>query len=210
MIFEQIPSGGDRNFGYILACEETRLAAVVDPSPDPLACAARVDALGLTVRFVLNTHSHYDHASGNAHFQRAHRALVVAYDDPADRRVEDGDIIDLGRSSLRVFHTPGHTPDSICILAGKRLITGDTLFVGKVGGTYSREEARVEFESLKRLMTLPDEIEVWPGHDVGVRPSSTIGEEKTTNPFCLRLNDFSDFFWLKENWAAYKKEHGIR
>ena len=88
-------------------------------------------------------------------------------------------------------------------------MTGDTLFVGKVGGTSTREQALVEFESLKKLMALSPDIHVWPGHNYGVRPTSTIGEELESNPFILRLNNFDDFFWLKQNWAAYKLEHGI-
>ena len=111
---------------------------------------------------------------------------------------------------MSFIHTPGHSPDSMCVLVNNNLVSGDTLFVGKVGGTASPEEARVEFESLKRLMVLEDSINVWPGHDYGVRPSSTIGEERQTNPFCLRLNNFDDFLWLKVNWLAYKEEHNIK
>ncbi|MBN1504112.1 MAG: hypothetical protein JW952_03525 [Candidatus Eisenbacteria bacterium] len=91
-----------------------------------------------------------------------------------------------------------------------RLLTGDTLFVGKVGGTDFGEGARLEYESLQRkLMTLPDSTEVWPGHNYGGRPHSTVGEEKPTNPFLLRTN-LSDFIKLKKNWLEYKRLHGIR
>ena len=100
--------------------------------------------------------------------------------------------------------------DSMCVLVDKELVTGDTLFVGKVGGTYSRRDAEVEFASLKKLLELADDIRVWPGHNYGVKPTSTIGEERQTNPFLLRIGDFEAFFWLKENWAAYKLEHGIK
>ena len=90
-----------------------------------------------------------------------------------------------------------------------KLITGDTLFVGKVGGTDYGEEARREYESLHRkLLTLPAETEVWPGHDVGVAPSSTIGHERRTNPFLLRRS-FDEFVELKCSWLEYKREHGI-
>ena len=99
--------------------------------------------------------------------------------------------------------------DSICVLAEKELMAGDTLFVGKVGGTGTRASAEVEFESLKMLMELEPDVRVWPGHNYGVRPTSTIGEELKTNPFILRLNNFEDFMWLKDNWADYKIEHGI-
>ena len=88
-------------------------------------------------------------------------------------------------------------------------MTGDTLFVGKVGGTDFKEGARTQYASLhEKLMILPDDTEVWPGHDVGVAPSSTIGHERETNPFLLRKN-FEEFVDLKRNWVAYKKEHGI-
>ncbi|MCK5222789.1 MAG: MBL fold metallo-hydrolase, partial [Candidatus Aminicenantes bacterium] len=111
---------------------------------------------------------------------------------------------------VEFIHTPGHTPDSVCIKAGDNLITGDTLFVGKVGGTYSEEEAKEEFMSLAKLISLPGHIKVWPGHNYGTAPSSTIMNEKETNPFIQRLKNFNDFLWLKQNWAVYKVEHGIK
>jgi glyoxylase-like metal-dependent hydrolase (beta-lactamase superfamily II) len=90
-----------------------------------------------------------------------------------------------------------------------QLFTGDTLFVGKVGGTGYGDDAREEYDSLhQKLMTLPDDTVVWPGHDYGVAPQSTIGHEKETNPFILRP-DFQSFVELKRNWLAYKAEHGI-
>ena len=87
-------------------------------------------------------------------------------------------------------------------------MTGDTLFVGKVGGTDFGKGARQEYDSLKKLMKLDDDIEVYPGHNFGVKPSSTIGHERTTNPFIL-THSFESFVELKQNWLAYKKEHGI-
>jgi glyoxylase-like metal-dependent hydrolase (beta-lactamase superfamily II) len=211
MIFEQILSGGDRNYGYLVACENTKQAAVIDPSPDPRSCYRRAEELGLTVKYVINTHTHYDHTGGNAFFQREVGAQLVTYKTASsgDVKVGEGDTLALGDVTLSFIHTPGHTPESMCVLAGKDLATGDTLFVGKVGGTYGRKDAETEFASLKKLMELDDDVRVWPGHNYGVRPTSTIGEEKKNNPFILRLNKFDDFFWLKENWAAYKLEHGI-
>jgi len=124
-------------------------------------------------------------------------------------RVDDGDTLELGSLTLTVIHTPGHTDDSICILGGDKLVTGDTLFVGKVGGTDFGEAARKEYNSLhKKLMTLDDNIEVCPGHDYGVAPTSTIGHERKTNPFILR-DSFESFVELKRNWLQYKTDHGI-
>lgn len=211
MIFEQIPSGGDRNYGYLVGCEDTKQAALLDPAPDPDPCDKRVEELGLTVVYVINTHTHYDHSSGNKHFQNKYRAQVVTHQTAhyGNIRVNDRDTLKVGSITLEFFYTPGHTMDSICVLAEKELMAGDTLFVGKIGGTSTRASAEVEFESLKMLMELDPDIRVWPGHNYGVRPSSTIGEELKTNPFILRLNNFEDFMWLKDNWADYKIEHGI-
>ena len=210
MIFQQIPSGGDRNYGYVVGCEETGKAAVVDPSPDPHPCYDKIKELGLEAVYVINTHSHYDHAGGNAFFKKKSKARVVGCGSGSDLTVADGDSLELGQLTLKFIHTPGHTMDSMCVLVDKELVSGDTLFVGKVGGTYSRRDAEVEFESLKKLLDLADDIRVWPGHNYGVKPTSTIGEERQTNPFLLRIGDFEEFFWLKENWAAYKLEHGIK
>ncbi|MBT4484431.1 MAG: hypothetical protein HOC71_12230 [Candidatus Latescibacteria bacterium] len=89
-------------------------------------------------------------------------------------------------------------------------MTGDTLFVGKVGGTGLGNDARDEYRSLhEKLIPLPEDTRVWPGHDYGVRPSSTIGEELRENPFILR-NSLEEFVELKKNWAEYKRKHGIK
>ena len=90
------------------------------------------------------------------------------------------------------------------------MITGDTLFVGKVGGTDLGDSARDEYHSLfDKLLKLPDQTQVWPGHDYGVRPSSTIADERRENPFLL-CSSFEDFVDLKRNWTKYKQEHGIK
>lgn len=210
MIFLQIPSGGDRNYGYLVGCEDTKKAAVIDPSPEPKPCYKQAKKLGLTVEYVINTHTHGDHIGGNRFFKKKGAQLVTHNSVwESDVQVKEGSTLAVGELKLSFIHTPGHTPESMCVLAGNELMTGDTLFVGKVGGTGTRGQAMVEFKSLKKLMELDPEIRVWPGHNYGVRPTSTIGEELKSNPFILRLNSFDDFLWLKQNWAAYKVEHGI-
>ena len=211
MIFEQISSGGDRNYGYLVGCESSLQAAVVDPSPDPLPCWDRIEELNLQLAYIINTHSHADHVGGNAFFRKKSPVPLITHTSVAsgDIRVENGQSLSLGELSLLFFHTPGHTEDSICLQIDRELVTGDTLFVGKVGGTYSTSAAQQEFESLKELMKLDDDIRVWPGHNYGLHPSSTIGQERSSNPFILRLHDFQDFIWLKENWLEYKREHNI-
>ncbi len=211
MIFEQIRVGGDRNFAYLVGDERALMAAAVDPAFSPDAVLERAAAHGFSVTYLINTHSHYDHSGGNSLILARTDAQLVA---GGRGGVSDGAELTLGDVTLGVIHTPGHTADSICILAKERgvagkLITGDTLFVGKVGGTDYGAGARAEYDSIhKKLMILPEETEVWPGHDYGVAPSSTIGHERRTNPFLLR-EGFDDFVDLKRNWLEYKRVHGI-
>ena len=124
--------------------------------------------------------------------------------------------LSLGNLVVEAVSTPGHSPGHFCFLFGGHLVTGDILFCGKVGGTgayFPGSSARQEYDSLQRLLQLPDETIVWPGHDyyggVGQMPHSTIGHEKVHNPF-LTAGGFDGFCELKENWAAYKQEHNIR
>jgi hydroxyacylglutathione hydrolase len=212
MIFEQIRVGGDRNFAYLAGDEGTRTAVVVDPAHNPALVLERAAAHRLEIVYLVNTHGHPDHTNGNATILDRTGAQPLHAGSPA---APDGARLPMGRLTLTVIHTPGHTPDSLCLLVAEpgspgKLITGDTLFVGKVGGTGYGEDARAEYHSLHRkLMPLPDETEVWPGHDYGTAPSSTIGHERRTNPFLLRKS-FEAFVELKVNWLEYKRRHGIR
>jgi len=212
MIFYQIDAGGDRNFSYLIADDDNGRAALFDPPPEAERYTPLIEEHGVTVEHIVLTHGHSDHTWGVDTAKELTGATVVAHgDNPirADVSVGDGDSIQIGTMTLGVIYTPGHSDDSICILAGNKLITGDILFVGKVGGTDFGENARKEYDSLhNKIMTLPDNIEVYPGHNFGVKPSSTIGAEKATNPFLLR-ESFDDFVDLKKNWLQYKKEHGI-
>ena len=219
MIFEQIEIGGDRNFAYLIADPASGRAALVDPGPDPARALKLVEGKGLELCYVINTHGHSDHSGGND-FLRQHSNAKVAVHKlervPKDIELTDGSKLELGGLTLEFIHTPGHSPGSVCLLVGDKLVTGDTLFVGKVGGTgpwFPGSSAKEEWHSLRRLMELEDQVEVWPGHNYygghGVKKSSTIGEERRSNPFVL-CQDFESFCDLKDNWDAYKQEHGIR
>ena len=211
MIFKQIESGGDRNYAYLIASEETKEAALVDPSPDPSKVINMVKEERVEIKYIVNTHSHYDHSAGNNKFGGTKKGRSIIFINCGDDIViKDGETLELGELTLEFIRTPGHTEDSICIKVKDKLITGDTLFVGKVGGTYGEEDSEIEFESLNKLMILPPDTEVWPGHNYGEIPSSTIGFELKNNPFIKRLDDFSNFLWLKQNWPEYKLEHGIK
>ena len=127
-----------------------------------------------------------------------------------DRPLADGEQLELGSVQIRMIHCPGHSADSLAMLVdGTRCLTGDELFVGKIGGTATESMAAEQYRSLhEKLLALDDSVEVYPGHDFGTSPSSTIGRERRTNPFLLQ-ESFEDFWHLKRNWAQYKKEHGI-
>ncbi|MFH1755232.1 MAG: MBL fold metallo-hydrolase [Candidatus Latescibacterota bacterium] len=212
MIFYQIQAGGDRNFAYLIGDADGGRAALFDPPADTSKYASLLDKHELQVEYIILTHGHGDHTCGVASTKKHTGAAVVAHSlNPveADVRVGDDAVLPLGGLELIFIHTPGHTDDSICILCQDKLITGDTLFVGKVGGTGYGEDASQEYHSLHdKLMTLDDAVEVYPGHDYGIAPASTIGGEKKTNPFILR-DSFESFVDLKRNWLQYKEDHGI-
>lgn len=214
MIFQQIRANGDQNLAYLIGEEATREAAIIDPSYAPDRVLAEAERRGLTVRYVISTHSHKDHVAGNAYILERTQAVEVLHESaphPCRLRVKDNEELGLGNLRLRFLHTPGHIPDHLCIQTEEKLLTGDILFVGKVGGTgpsFSGSDPKQQWESLQRLMKLDPVLEVWPGHDYGIKPSSTIGHETATNPFLL-CKTFDEFQHLKEHWAEYKKAHNI-
>lgn len=212
MEVKQFRVGGDRNFGYLVADEDSRKAAVVDPSFSPDAIVAFARKHGWKMEYIFTSHGHGDHTNGNRAIERMTGIHPLGYGDrdaATGKEVRDGEQFPLGGLVITVIHTPGHSADSMCLHVGDALFTGDTLFVGKVGGTDFADGARREYDSLhKKLMALTEETRVFPGHDYGTAPESTIGNEKKTNPFLLQP-DFDSFVHLKMNWAQYKKEHGI-
>jgi hydroxyacylglutathione hydrolase len=195
MIFKQVKEESD-NFSYVIADEATKEAVIVDPSFNTDALFKIVKDNGLKVKYVVNTHQHWDHIAGNDDIRSAFGAKIVAHKSAKsfkDVDVSDGDIIKVGKISLKVFHTPGHTPDSICLLVDGKLLTGDTLFVGECGRTdLPGGSARDMYYSLQKLMELDDSVEVYPGHDYGASPHSTIGTERKTN-YTLEKRTLEEF-----------------
>jgi len=196
LFFEQLKGSGD-NFSYVIADEESKDAIVVDPSTNTKEIAETVESTGLKVIYIVNTHAHRDHTMGNGELKSRYAAKIVAYQNSPvtkDLGVEDGDIIRFGKIEASIMHTPGHSPDSICILIDDKVLTGDTLFVGECGRTDLSGGNSVDmYESLfARLMHLDDKVEVYPGHDYGIFPSSTIGKEKMTN-YVLQPRSVQEF-----------------
>jgi hydroxyacylglutathione hydrolase len=214
MIFEQIRAEGDRNFAYLVADESSGEAAIVDPSFAPERALMAAENRRLLIRYVISTHSHADHVAGNGCIIERTGAVEVLHESAQHScrlRVKDEERLPLGGLTLRFLHTPGHVPDHVCVLVENKLLTGDILFVGKVGGTgvqFPGSDPLQQWESLQRLMKLDPAIEVWPGHDYGLSPSSTIGREISTNPFLL-CRTFEEFRYLKDHWAEFKKQHNI-
>jgi hydroxyacylglutathione hydrolase len=196
MLFKQIKYRGD-NFSYIIADETTREAAIIDPSFNADAIIKLVKEQNLNPKYVINTHHHMDHTAGNEQIKSAFGAKIVAHKLAVIRRdisVNGGDTLHVGKVTIKVIYTPGHTRDGICLLADGKLLTGDTLFVGECGRTDLPGSSPEEmYDSLfNKLMKLDDKTEVYPGHDYGPRPTSTIGDERRTN-YVLEKRTLEEF-----------------
>jgi hydroxyacylglutathione hydrolase len=197
MIFNQIQQHGD-NFTYLIADEKTKEAAVVDSSYNADEIIKILKTQNLRLKYVINTHGHSDHTAGNTELKSIFGAKIVAdklSKVNCDVWVEDGDVIKIGPISLKIIYTPGHTVDSICILVdNQKLLTGDTLFVGECGRTdMPGGNSKSMYDSLfNKILELEDSIEVYPGHDYGSTPTSTIGRERTSN-YTLRPRTLKDF-----------------
>ncbi len=192
---------------YIVSCEATKQAAIIDPGGDEDRILDYCTRNNLQVTYIINTHGHPDHDCGNGRLKAATGAQIVLHGDdvtyfgdqrikdyfsglglpaspPADLIVKDGDTITIGNEQLQVIHTPGHTPGGICLYSAPHCFTGDTLFVGAVGRTdFPGGSMRQMIDAIKnRLLTLPPETIVWPGHGYG-GSQSTMAREAQSNPY---------------------------
>ena len=212
----QLEVGPMQNFVYLVGDPATREAAVIDAAWDIDAILAAAAADGMTITKALVTHFHPDHLGGRfmgmsvtgatelvaklpvkvyIHKQEAPYVGRVSDLSPSDLvPVEGGDTTTVGDVPVRFVHTPGHTPGSLCFLAGGNLISGDTLFIGSCGRTDLPGSDPAEmYRSLNQtLRNLPDDTVVYPGHNYADRPTSTIGQEKRRN-MCMRFNSVDEF-----------------
>lgn len=207
MLIEQLVVGQMAVCCYLLGCRESGQALAIDPGGDEDKILAACRSAGLELKLLVCTHGHPDHVCGNSLLKRETGAEIVMHQDdaaffaqpeveryfsmlglpaspPPDRLVADGNLIELGSIQLEVIHTPGHTPGGICLYSAPHLFTGDTLFVGGVGRTdFPGGDTATLVNSLQqRLLKLPPQTVVWPGHGYG-GARSTIGEEAASNPY---------------------------
>ena len=187
MIFRELNHGKCKT--YLAISEATRKAAIFDPLRDKVERYLAVLAYhGLRLDLIIDTHTHADHRSGAMELGALTDAPVAMHLlAPAPHvtiHVEDGHALKLGNEELRVLHTPGHTPDSISILAKDRVFTGDVLFIHGTGrADFAGGDAGIQYDSIARkLFTLPDDVLVFPSHDYRGHTQSTIGDEKRSNP----------------------------
>jgi glyoxylase-like metal-dependent hydrolase (beta-lactamase superfamily II) len=204
VIIKTLPVGPIMANCFILGCEQTLDAVVIDPGDEADRILMALSESSLTLKTIINTHGHFDHVGANKPLHDATGApiLIHALDAPMlnqiaasaanwglagdnspepERMIDEGDTIGFGNITLSVIHTPGHTPGGVSLNSGEHIFVGDTLFAGSIGRT---DFPGGSFETLrdsiqKKLFVLGDELQVYTGHG----PQTTIGQERINNPF---------------------------
>ncbi len=197
MKVHQLQVGNMQNFTYILEDEETKESVIIDPSWDLELVMKTIEKNALNIKYVINTHHHFDHTIGNDAMVKYTKSKILQHESSTlqnDVRLSDGDKIIFGKSELTVLHTPGHSKDSICLVGDGKIFSGDALFVGNCGRTdLPGGSAKELYHSLFDIICkLDSNLVLYPGHNYGSSPNSTIGKEKKTN-FVLQPRTESEF-----------------
>jgi hydroxyacylglutathione hydrolase len=189
---------------FIFGCDETKEAVVIDPGGDADRILFSLADSGLNVKYIINTHGHFDHVSANGKIKNATGADILIHpldasmlgslstnaaifgisvenSPPCDQTIEEGDTVSFGKITLKVLHTPGHTPGGISLYTDKIVFVGDTLFAGSIGRTdFPGGDFNTLISSIRtKLFKMDDDVRVLSGHG----PETSIGSEKRFNPF---------------------------
>jgi len=186
MRVHQIQVGNMHNFSYVVEDEDTRESIIIDPSWDLIELEMIIKKNNLKIKYIVNTHHHFDHTLGNDDMVKFTKAPIIQHESSESKHdisVKDGDFIEFGNSNLKVLHTPGHSADSICLVGDGKIISGDTLFVGNCGRIdLPGGSAKDLYHSLfDVLYNLNDDLVMYSGHNYGNSETSTLGQEKITN-----------------------------
>ena len=207
MLVRQYEVGNFNIFSYLVGDEETGECLYIDPASECDRLLREAESYGLAVKYIVNTHCHIDHVMGNREMAEITGAKTIIHEadadgmqetdpnilavfraenpPPPDILVKDGERIRVGNIELEVIHTPGHTPGGMSLYTDGMVFTGDSLFVGSIGRTdFPKSSYRDLENSIRtRLYTLPENTVVYPGHNYGESPTSTIGNEMKYNAF---------------------------
>jgi len=186
MKVHQIQVGNMQNFSYIVEDEGTSEAIIIDPSWDLIELEMVIKKNNLKIKYIVNTHHHFDHTLGNESMAESTKAPIIQHEFSElkhDITVKDGDFIEFGNSKLKVLHTPGHSKDSVCLVGDGKIFSGDTLFVGNCGridlpGGSAKDLYHSLFDVLHKL---DENLVMYSGHNYGGSEISTLGKEKITN-----------------------------
>lgn len=204
MIIKELVVGPLMANCFIFGCDETKEAVVIDPGGDADRILFSLADSGLKVKYIINTHGHFDHVSANGKIKNATGADILIHpldasmlgslstnaaifgisvenSPPCDQTIEEGDTVSFGKITLKVLHTPGHTPGGISLYTDKIVFVGDTLFAGSIGRTdFPGGDFNTLISSIRtKLFKMDDDVRVLSGHG----PETSIGSEKRFNPF---------------------------
>ena len=197
MKVHQLQVGNMQNFTYVLEDEETKESVIIDPSWDLEMIIEIIERNDLKVKYIINTHHHFDHTIGNDAIVQYTKSKILQHEASTlknDVRISDGEKITFGKSELVAIHTPGHSKDSMCLVGDGKIFSGDTLFVGNCGRTdLPGGSAKELYHSLFDIVyKLDGNLVLYPGHNYGISPNSTLDQEKKTN-FVLQPRTESEF-----------------
>jgi hydroxyacylglutathione hydrolase len=200
----QLQLGPMENFVYLVGARGAKETAIIDAAWDVQQALRAAEEDGRVVTHALVSHHHFDHTNGLPDLLARGQARVYIHDDDKNSLTGDvknevtgvkaGDVVEVGPLKIHAFHTPGHTPGSTCWHAEGSLFAGDTVFVNACGRCdLAGGNVDQMFASLKRVSELPEDTKLYPGHDYGDVPVSSIQREKENNPYFQKLNALTDF-----------------